>query len=135
VIRPERCPSRSTWISKHIGWSKEAIDGVTPMAVPALMQLVELVFSFLGFSAWPRSQTTDRPIEFKEFNPEFKAEFIMEEARRDIVRLRDAGELDTMKLSKAAFAKRWRVPRSTAWTWLQMFQADSSRPCPLARAT
>ena len=29
-----------------------------------------------------------------------------------------------MKLSKAAFAKRWRVPRSTAWTWLQKFQAD-----------
>jgi hypothetical protein len=43
--------ARATWISKHIGWSKEAIEGVTPMAVPALMQLVELVFSFLGFSA------------------------------------------------------------------------------------
>jgi hypothetical protein len=47
----------------------------------------------------------------------------MEDARGDIVRLRGTGELDTMKLSKAAFAKRWRVPRSTAWTWLQKFQA------------
>jgi hypothetical protein len=29
-----------------------------------------------------------------------------------------------MKLSKAAFAKRWDVARYTAWTWLQKFQAD-----------
>jgi hypothetical protein len=29
-----------------------------------------------------------------------------------------------MRLSKAAFAKRWRVPKSTAWTWLRKFQAD-----------
>jgi hypothetical protein len=57
------------------------------------------------------------------FNPEFKAEFILEDARRDIVRLRGTGDLDAMKLSKVAFAKRWRVPRSTAWTWLQKFQA------------
>jgi hypothetical protein len=116
--------ARATWISKHTGWTKEAIDGVTPMAVPALMQLVELVFSFLGCSAWPRKQVTDPPIEFNEFNPEFKVEFGIEDARRDIVRLRGIGKLDTMKLSKAAFAKRWRVPRSTAWTWLQKFQAD-----------
>jgi hypothetical protein len=112
--------ARADWISKHIGWSKEAIEGVTPMAVPALMQLVELVFSFLGFSAWPRKQAIDRPIEFNEF----RVEFSMEDARRDIVRLRGTGELDTMKLSKAAFAKRWGVPRSTAWMWLQKFQAD-----------
>jgi hypothetical protein len=32
---------------------------------------------FLGFSAWPRRQATDRPIEFNEFNPEFKVEFSM----------------------------------------------------------
>jgi hypothetical protein len=121
--------ARASWISKHIGWSKEVIEGVTPMAVPALMQLVELVFSFLGFSAWPRKQATDRPIEFNEFNPEFKAEFSLEDARRDIVRLRATGELDTMKMSKAAFAKRWRVPRSTAWTWLQKFQADGLIEC------
>jgi hypothetical protein len=121
--------ARASWISKHIGWSEEVIEGVTPMAVPALMQLVELVFSFLGFSAWPRKQATDRPIEFNEFNPEFKAEFSLEDARCDIVRLRATGELDTMKLSKAAFAKRWRVPRSTAWTWLQKFRADDIIEC------
>ena len=115
----------ATWISKQIGWSKEAIEGVTPMAVPALMQLVELVFSFLGFSAWPRRQATERPIEFNEFNPEFS----LEDARRDLVRLRGSGALDRMKLSKAAFAKRWRVPRSTAWTWLQKFQADGLIDC------
>jgi hypothetical protein len=113
--------ARATWISKHIGWSKEAIEGVTPMAVPALMQLVELVFSFLGFSAWPGRQAIDRPIEFNEFNPEFKAGFSMDDARRDLVRLRASSELDAMKLSKAAFAQRWRVPKSTAWTWLQKF--------------
>jgi len=96
------------------------------MAVPALMQLVELVFSFVGFSAWPRKQATDRPIEFNEFNPEFKAEFSLEDARRDIVGLRATGELDTMKLSKAAFAKRWRVPGQT---WLQKFQADGLIEC------
>jgi hypothetical protein len=90
------------------------------MAVPALMQLVELVFSFLGFSAWPRSQTTDRPIEFNEF----KAGFNLEDARRDLVQLRTARELDTMKLSKAAFAQRWHVPKSTAWTWLQKFEDE-----------
>jgi len=116
--------ARASWISKHIGWSKDVIEGVTPMAIPALMQLVELVFSFFGFSAWPRKQATDCPIEFNEFNPEFNAGFSLEDARRDIVRLRANGELDTMKLSKAAFAKRWRVPRSTAWTWLQKLQTD-----------
>jgi hypothetical protein len=103
--------ARATWISKHIGWSKEAIEGVTPMAVPALMQLVELVFSFLGFSAWPRRQATDCPIEFNEFNPEFKAGFSLEDARRDLVQLRASSELDAMKLSKAAFAQRWHVPK------------------------
>jgi hypothetical protein len=116
--------ARASWISKHIGWSKDVIEGVTLMVVPALMQLVELAFSFLGFSAWPRKQATDRPIEFNEFNLEFKAEFSLEDARRDIVRLRATGELNTMNLSKAAFAKRWRVPTSTAWTWLRKFQAD-----------
>src|SRR5215472_15831905 len=116
--------ARAAWISKHLGWSKDLVEGITPMTVPVLMQMVELVFSFLGFSAWPRKQATDRPIEFNEFNSEFKAEFCLEDARRDIVRLRATGELDTMKLSKAAFAKRWGVPRSTAWTWLEKFQAD-----------
>jgi hypothetical protein len=53
--------ARATWISKHIGWSKEAIEGVTPMTVPVLMQMVELVFSFLGFSAWPRKPTLAEP--------------------------------------------------------------------------
>ena len=112
--------ARATWISNHIGWSKEVIEGVTPMAIPALMQLVEVVFSFLGFSVWPRKLATDRPIEFNEF----RAEFSLEDARHDIVQLKATGELDTMMLSKAAFAKRWRVPRSTAWTWLQKFEAD-----------
>ena len=42
--------ARATWISS-IGWSKEAIEGVTPMAVPALMQQVEFLFSFIGFNA------------------------------------------------------------------------------------
>jgi hypothetical protein len=116
--------ARATWISKHIGWSNEVIEGVTPMAVPALMQLVEVVFGFLGFSVWPRKQVTDRPTEFNEFNSEFRAEFSLEDARHDIIQLKATGQLDTMKLSKAAFAKRWRVPRSTAWTWLQKFHAD-----------
>jgi hypothetical protein len=61
--------ARANWISKQFGRSKEAIEGVTPMAVPTLMQLVELVFSFLGFSAWPRKQATDRPVGFNEFQP------------------------------------------------------------------
>ena len=87
------------------------------MAVPALMQLVELVFSFLGFSAWPRRQGTDLPIEFK-------AGFSLEDARRDLVQLRASGELDAMKLSKAAFAQRWHVPKSTAWTWLQKLEDE-----------
>jgi len=53
----------------------------------------------IGFSAWPRKQATDRPIEFNEFNPEFRAEFSLEDARRDIAWLRTTGELNTMKLS------------------------------------
>jgi len=124
AIEASTVGARASWISKHLGWSKDVISGVTPMAVPALMQLVELVFSFLGFSAWPRKQTTDRSTEFNEFNPEFRAEFSLEDARHDIIQLRATGQLDTMKLSKAALAKRWRVPRSTAWTWVQKFQAD-----------
>jgi hypothetical protein len=111
--------ARASWISKQIGWSKDVIEGVTPMAVPVLMQLVELMFSFLGFSA-----ATDRPVEFNEFNPAFKPRFSLEDARADIVQLKDAGKLSTMNLSKAAFAERWGVPPSTGWMWLQKFQAD-----------
>jgi hypothetical protein len=29
-----------------------------------------------------------------------------------------------MKMSKAGFAKRWGVPKSTAWTWLKKVQAE-----------
>jgi len=55
------------------------------------------------------SFTTDRQIEFNEF----KAGFSLEDARRDLVQLRASSELDAMKLSKAAFAQRWHVPKST----------------------
>ena len=48
----------------------------------------------------------------------------MDDARRNIVQLRDSGELDGMRLSKADFAKRWDVPRSTAWSWLQRFKGE-----------
>jgi uncharacterized membrane protein len=29
-----------------------------------------------------------------------------------------------MRLSNVAFAERWRVPRSTAWTWVQKLRAE-----------
>jgi hypothetical protein len=96
--------ARAAWISKHIGWSKEAIEGVTPMTVPVLMQMVELVFSFLGFSAWPRKPTLAEPhgdpIKFNKIQTEFNREFTLNDARRDLVRLRVTGELDGMKMSE-----------------------------------
>jgi len=120
--------ARASWISKRIGWSKEAIEGITPMTVPMLMQLVELVFSFLGFSAWPRksvaAEPADHPANSNKIQPELYPEFTLNDARRDLARLRVTGELDNMKMSKAAFAKRWGVPKSTAWTWLQKVQAE-----------
>jgi hypothetical protein len=112
--------ARASWLSRRWGWDKEAIEAVTPMAVPVLMQMVELVFSFLGFGAWPRKQPPEPPIEFKRIQPEFS----VDDARRDIVQLRTSGELDGMRLSKADFAKRWSVPRSTAWSWLQRFKKE-----------
>jgi hypothetical protein len=112
--------ARAGWLSRRWGWDKEAIEGVTPMAIPVLMQMVELVFSFLGFSAWPRKQSTEPPGEFSRIQPEFT----LDDARRDIVQLRASGELDGMRLSKADFAKRWDVPRSTAWSWLQRFKGE-----------
>jgi hypothetical protein len=112
--------ARASWLSRHSGWDKETIEGVTPMAIPVLMQMVELVFSFLGFSAWPRKQPTGLPVEFNRIQREFS----MDDARRDIVQLIASGELDGMRLSKADFAERWRVPKSTAWSWLQRFEKD-----------
>jgi Homeodomain-like domain-containing protein len=112
--------ARARWLSRRWGWDKEAIEGVTPMAIPVLMQMVELVFSFLGFSAWPRKQPAELPAEFNRIHPEFS----VDDARRDIVQLRTNGELDGMRLSKADFAKRWGVPRSTAWNWLQRFKSE-----------
>ena len=84
------------------------------------MQMVEMVFSFLGFSAWPRKQATELPVAFNKIQPEFS----VDDARRDIIQLRVSGELDGMMLSKADFAKRWGVPRSTAWNWLQRFKSE-----------
>jgi hypothetical protein len=49
----------------------------------------------------------------------------VDDARCDIVQLRVSGVLDGMRLSKADFAKRWGVPRSTAWNWLQWFKSES----------
>jgi len=72
------------------------------------------------FSTWPRSQAVDHPTEFNEF----KGGFSLEDARRDLFQLRASSELDAMKLSKAAFAQRWRVPKSTAWTWIQKFEDE-----------
>ena len=112
--------ARASWLSRRWGWDKETIEAVTPMAVPVLMQMVELVFSFLGFSAWPRKQPPEPPVEFNRIQPEFS----VDDARRDIVQLRASGELDGMRLSKADFAKRWSVPRSTAWSWLQRFKSE-----------
>jgi Homeodomain-like domain len=112
--------ARASWLSRRWGWDKEAIDGVTPMAIPVLMQMVELVFSFLGFSAWPRKQPTEPAFAFNKIQPEFS----VDDARRDIIQLRVSGELDGMRLSKADFAKRWGVPRSTAWNWVQRFKSE-----------
>jgi Homeodomain-like domain len=115
----------ASWLSRRWGWDKEAIEGVTPMAIPLLMQMVELVFSFLGFSAWPRKQLAELPVAFSRIQPEFT----MDDARRDMIQLRGSGELDGMRLSKADFAKRWGVPRSTAWNWLQRFKSEGLIDC------
>jgi len=112
--------ARASWLSRRWGWDKEAIEGITPMAIPVLMQMVELVFSFLGFSAWPRKQPTELLVAFNKIQPEFS----VDDARRDIIQLRVSGELDGMRFSKADFAKRWGVPRSTAWSWLQRFKGE-----------
>jgi hypothetical protein len=112
--------ARAGWLSRRWGWDKEAIEGVTPMAIPVLMQMVELVFSFLGFSAWPHKQPPELPVEFNRIQPEFS----IDDARRDIVQLGASDVLNDMKLSKAGFAKRWDVPNSTAWSWLQQFTRE-----------
>jgi len=52
-----------------------------------------------------------------------RTKFTYDDAVRDIDQLRVTGELDTRKLSKAAFARRWGVPKTTAWEWLQKIQA------------
>jgi hypothetical protein len=116
--------ARSHWLSSRLGWTKETIEGITPMAVPTLMQMVELLFSFLGFSAWPRKQVHDDASMFHDVPNGTSLEFTLDDARRDIAHLRVTGQLDEMKLSKAAFAKRWGVPKTTAWNWLQRLQVD-----------
>jgi len=119
--------ARSDWLSHRLGWSKESMDGITPMMVPTLMQMVELLFSFLGFSMWPRKQVVDQSRMFgnvrAELQSEHRRKFTYDDAVRDIVQLSVAGELDSMKLSMAAFARRWGVPKTTAWEWLQKIQA------------
>ena len=117
AIKASTVGARDGWFSRRLGWDQEAIAGVTPTAVPVLMQMVELVFSFLGFSAWARKQPTVPKIEFNRIQPEFS----MDDARRDI---RASGVLDGMRLSKADFATRWDVPKSTAWNWLQRFKRE-----------
>jgi hypothetical protein len=118
--------ARAGWLSTRLGWSKETIEGITPTLVPALMQMVELVFSFLGFSAWPRKQVVEQSAMFGNVRAEPQSEhrpnFTYDDALRDIAQLMVAGELDSMK-SKAAFARRWGVPKTTAWEWLQKIQA------------
>ena len=120
AIEASTVGARAGWLSRRLGWDQEAIAGVTPTAVPVLMQMVELVFSFLGFGAWPRKQPTVPKIEFDRI----QSEFSMDDARRDIVQLGASGVLDGMRLSKADFATRWDVPKSTAWNWLQRFKRE-----------
>jgi hypothetical protein len=120
--------ARAGWLNKHLGWSKDVINGITPTAIPVAMQMVELVFGFIGFSAWPRTQVVEPSSMFGNVRVEFQSghrrKFIYEDAVRDITQLKATGELDTMNLSKAACARRWHVARSTAWEWLQKMRAQ-----------
>jgi hypothetical protein len=118
--------ARSGWLSTRLGWSKESIDGVTPMMVPTLMQMVELLFSFLAFSMWPRKQVVEQSGMFGDvragLQSEHRRKFTYDDAVRDIALLRATGELDNVK-SKTAFGRRWGVPKTTAWDWLQKIEA------------
>jgi hypothetical protein len=121
--------SGAIW-NRWLGWRPEGIQEVKAIALPVLVMLCKTIGLSLGFAYWPardagsRRQATDCPVEFNEFNPEFKARFRLEDARADIVGLQDAGKLNTMNLSKAAFAERWGVSPSTGWTWLQRFESE-----------
>jgi len=129
IEAPSSVGARSSWLAKRFKWDRGTIDGVTPMLVPIIMQLVELSFSFLGFSMWPRkreaTERTGRTLDLAEFKPEFS----MDEARQDVLRLIADGVLNKMNLNKAAFAERWHIPTSTAWTWLQKFEAEGLIHC------
>src|SRR5262245_24274777 len=81
IEAPSAIGARATWLAKQFGWDKGAIDGITPMLLPVFMQLVELSFSFFGFSARPRRREKARPTEPPLDSAEFRAEFSMDEAR------------------------------------------------------
>src|SRR5215470_4571294 len=47
--------------SSSVGNTQRTIDGLRPMQIPALMQMVQVLFSFLVFSSWPRESGPELP--------------------------------------------------------------------------
>ncbi len=108
--------ARSSWVAKRMGWDRETVEGITPLMVPVLMQVVELFFSLLGFGLWPAKYSAD-PRGSNWIN----RRFTKLEAEKDIVELVASGGLIG---SGIEMAERWGVSQQTACVWLRHFRRD-----------
>ncbi len=108
--------ARASWVAKRLGWDKETVEGITPLTVPILMQIVELFFSLLGFGLWPQPSNGNSGVFTS-----VQRKFTKAQAANDVVDLATKG---TVVPSGIEMARRWNVSPATACNWLREFRKN-----------
>ncbi len=104
--------ARSSWVAKRMGWDREIVEGITPLMVPILMQVVELFFSLLGFGLWPHPKQPEFPETFLKLT--------RAEAKTHLLEMQQQGK----HLGVTEFARIWGVPGGTASRWVTEFARE-----------
>ena len=104
--------ARSSWVAKRMGWDKDTVEGITPLMVPILMQIVELFFSLLGFGLWPQQKQPRFPETFLKLS--------RAEAKSHLLEMQQQGK----HFGVREFAEMWGVPAGTASRWMTEFSRE-----------
>ncbi len=110
--------ARSNWLSKRMGWDRDAIQGVTPVAVPVLMAIVEITFPWLGFMGRLAPPERGGKTSKSPLNPR---QFSKDEARNDVKARLASGK---GFLSNKEAAEAWGQSPQLAHKWLKSFRAE-----------
>jgi hypothetical protein len=110
--------ARSNWLSKRLGWDRDAIQGVTPIVVPLFMAIIEITFPWLGFMG--RRVPPERGGKPSK-SPANPRQFNKEEARNHLKALVAVGK--GFGSNKEA-AEAWGIDQQLAHKWLKSFRSE-----------